>query len=119
MSTRNRAILLIAVASAALSGCSEPARTAEPEQGAALAHSWHWRGGFAAEIRCIASPTQACYFRTTRNGAPTGTQRVAAGQSVVFNFGSAAASYCAAAEEREDAACEGRFITAGFHYGGK
>ena len=97
MSNRSRANLLVALAIGALSGCSEPARTAGPEQGTALEHAWRWRGGFAAEIQCIASPTHACYFRMTRNGAPTGTQRVAAGQSVVFNIGSAAASYCAAA----------------------
>ena len=52
----------------------------------------------------------------TTNSYPTATHRVAQGESVAFRFGSAAATYCAAIEERKDAPCETKFITAGFHY---
>ena len=93
---------------------------AEPTTVEGLRHSWAWtKSGLAAEITCQASPSGKCHFRLSINMLPRSTQRVPVGKSILFNFGSSAATYCAAAEERKEAPCEPRFITAGFHTGGR
>jgi hypothetical protein len=96
-----------------VAGCSATG----PGDDGMLRHAWSWsEGGRAAELRCIASPTQACHFRMARNGHEAGTVSVPVGDVVRFRFGASLATYCAAADADPASPCEPRFITAGFHF---
>lgn len=89
----------------------------EPVRIEGLRHSWTWdEAGLAVKVKCLATPTGECHIRFFQNGSLVSVERVIIGQAVAFRFGSDAADYCVAIVAAKEAPCEGRFITAGFHF---